>query len=215
MSLKIKNLSFILSILSLLTTGSGIIVPVSPGESLEEKSSKPLMILTDSYGCKLPGSGVNNLPGLLDALFVSFEGLAPNGEYSVRLMRSDGLEIESFAVISDSLGKIPGFALWQDWQIKLDYRIIKIDAEFLNYDYSCILKSAGSPAPILETPLPTVKKRRFIYSSDTSGNPQNAFIKGKESVYMTGKNFFPDGDKKRAFSIYVVRERLLLAGTRT
>lgn len=193
--------------LSLLTTGSGIIVPVSPRESLEEGNSKPRLILSDSSGCKLPGNGTNNLPGLLDALYASFEGLAPNREYSIHLVRSDGLEIERAAVVSNSLGKIPNFALWQDWQVKHDDRIIKIDAEFLNYDYSCILKSAGTPAPVLETPLPTVKKRWFIYSSDAAGNPQNTFLKGKESVYITGKNFFPNGDKKRAFSIYVVRER--------
>ncbi len=191
----------------LLTAGSGIIVPVSPGEPLEVGSSKPRMILTDSYGGRLSGTNRTKLPGLLDALYASCEGLAPNREYSIHLVRSDGPEIERIAVSSNSLGKIPRFALWQDWQVKHDNRLIKIDAEFLNYDYSCILKCAGEPAPVLETPLPTVKRRWFIYSSDAAGNPQNTFLKGKESVYITGKNFFPEGDKKRAFSIYLVRER--------
>ena len=195
---KVKNIVFYFLLLSL--TG-GIFESASSEES-PEKKKKPHMILTDSYGCSLIEDGRTTPPGLLDSLFVSFENLEAGKGYSLHVKRSDGKETIRFYKISDRYGEIAEFALWQDMEIKSGEGVIKIDPEFLNYEYSCVLKKEGQPGSIIKKAITILKKKPVIYSSDKDGNPKNIFIKNRDAIYVTGRNI---GEKKRF--IYLLKDR--------
>lgn len=200
MPVKTKNIAFCFVLLSLI---GAMFSSASSGAPIET-GGIPHIIVTDSYGCKLIRDGRAYPPGLLDSLFVGFENLDPGKTYSLHMKRSDGREINRFYKIADRYGVIAEFALWQDMEIKYGEGSMEIDPEFLNYEYSCILKKEGAAGPIIETSLPLVKQKPLIYSSDRDGNPQNVFITKTDDVYVTGKNFL---DLGRGLCVYLVTYR--------
>lgn len=201
-----KSKSQALSLLFLLLSlGAGITAGSTPKNSPTCKKG-PRVILTNSYGDPRKEFGV------VDSVFGGFTGLRPSKKHSIYVMRSDCKEITRSRLTSDQDGMIPACALWWDLGVKFDsLGGGKIDPCFQKYKYSCLVKVDGKT--VLKVPIPILKMKDmkpFIYSSDKQGNPKKIFIKEKEGVYLTGKNFNPSNNEKTGVTrlyIYVVKDR--------
>jgi hypothetical protein len=165
-----------------------------------ETQQEPLIILTNGNGERTGAFRV------MDTVYGSFSGLLPDAEYIIRVMRSDEKEISYCIHPSDKKGIIPTVALW--WDIGAVYensREGRLDTDTLySYTYSCLLLHREEKVAEVPIKIMTMEETGpMIYASNDKGDPLNIFEPGKESVYVSGKNF-PKGANVH---IHVVNDR--------
>jgi len=209
-----KSKSQVLSfLLLLLNVGAGITTGNTPENSPKcKKEPCVTLTLTNSY------SYLREEFGVLDSVFGSFTCLEPDKRYSILVMRSNGNKIPERKILhlhltSNQNGIIPACALLWDLGVKYDSSGVgKIYTSLLEDKYTCVLKQGKRT--ILEEPITVLKdkkkKKTVIYPSDEQGNPKKIFIKEKEDVYLTGKNFNPSNNGKTGLTrlyIYVAKDR--------